>query len=374
MGRPRVLLLITLAETGGAQTYVGSLVPALAEEFEVIVAAHGDGPVRAAAETAGVRFVGLEHVRRPLDAREDLLGFAELVRLLRREQPVILHANSSKAGVLGRLAAVAAGVPVRIFTAHGWAFNAHEGVARALYLWADRLVSPVTTATVCVSQGERAAGLRARTCRRGRTVVIHNGVELARPQRSSGDRPGPVRLVSVGRLRRPKDFTSLVRAMAQLEPGSAELRIVGAGPDRPDLEKEITRLGVGQDVQLLGERRDVPEILATADVFVLSSTSEGFPISILEAMAAGLPVVASAVGGVPEQVSPGETGMLVPPGDPRVLATALASLVGSSELRERMGRAGLRRAQAHFGLDRFRDAHVELYRSTLSRAPKRRRR
>ena len=124
---PRVLILITLAEPGGAQTYVADLLPALAGRFDVVVAAHGDGPLRTAARDAGVRFVGLRHVRRPLHAVRDPLGLLELVVLMRRLRPDIVHANSSKAGVLGRLAAVLAGVPIRIFTVHGWAFSAYSG-------------------------------------------------------------------------------------------------------------------------------------------------------------------------------------------------------------------------------------------------------
>ena len=137
MARPRVLLLITLAETGGAQQYVASLLPALAEEYDVLVAAHGDGFLGDASRAAGVRYVSLAHVRRPLHPLHDVLGLVELYRLFRHERPMIVHANSSKAGILGRLAALAARVPVRLFTVHGWAFKAHRGLAALVYLWAD---------------------------------------------------------------------------------------------------------------------------------------------------------------------------------------------------------------------------------------------
>jgi glycosyltransferase involved in cell wall biosynthesis len=367
MTRPRVLLLITLAETGGAQRYVASLLPALAPEFEVVVAAHGDGYLGEASRRAGVRFVPLRHVRRPLDPLEDLLGLVELFRLFRRERPVVVHANSSKAGILGRLAAVAARVPVRLFTVHGWAFKAHRGMAARAYLWADRLMSPLTTTTICVAHGERRAGLRARTCRADRTVVVHNGVELDRPRRLPGPTTGPVTLVSVGRLRPPKDFTTLVRAMTAVDPGSARLRIAGDGPERAALATEVARLGLDRVVELLGTRSDVDDLLAAADLFVLSSDSEGLPMSVLEAMAAGLPVVASAVGGVPELVLDGETGALVPPRDSAALAGAIRRIVADPALRDRLGEAGRRRVEREFSLARFQHEHLEIYRAHLRR-------
>ena len=123
---PRILILITLAETGGAQAYVAALVPALAPRFDVVVAAHGGGPLVDAARGAGVRFAPLRHVRRPLQPARDLLGLFELVALIRRERPDIVHVNSSKAGVLGRMAAVLTRVPIRVFTVHGWAFKAYS--------------------------------------------------------------------------------------------------------------------------------------------------------------------------------------------------------------------------------------------------------
>ena len=190
MARPRVLLLITLAETGGAQAYVAALAQALAREYDVVVAAGGDGFLGEASRRAGVRYVSLRHLRRPLHPLHDALALGELFLLFRRERPLVLHANSSKAGILGRLAGLAARVPVRLFTVHGWAFKAHEGRASTAYLWADRAMSPLTTTTICVADGERDAGLRARTCRPARTVVIHNGVPLDRPRRSPGPAAG----------------------------------------------------------------------------------------------------------------------------------------------------------------------------------------
>jgi glycosyltransferase involved in cell wall biosynthesis len=364
--RPKVLLLITLAEVGGAQAYVASLLPALTPSFDVVVAAYGEGPLREAAAQAGVRFVPLRHVRRPVRPWRDAAGLVELVRLLRRERPDILHASSSKAGILGRLAAAAARVPVRIFTVHGWAFNAYSGLPSALYRWADRLVSPLTTVTICVSDNERAAGIEAGTCRAESTVVIRNAVDVAAAPRSAGDHEG-VRLIAVGRLKPPKDFVNLVRALATLPDGSFEALIVGEGPDRALVEAEIERLGLGARVELTGERSDVPALLADSDLFVLSSTSEGLPVSVLEAMAAGLPVVASEVGGLPELVADGESGLLVQSGDPDRLGAALASLVADPGLRLRFGAAGRARAEAHFDLPAFRRAHVDLYRAELAR-------
>jgi glycosyltransferase involved in cell wall biosynthesis len=366
MRRPRVLLLITLAEVGGAQTYVSSLLPALADRFEVVVAAHGPGPLRRAADEAGVRFIALEHVRRPISPWRDLAGFVELVRLLRRERPDILHANSSKAGILGRLAASAAGVPIRIFTVHGWAFAAQSGLASLLYRWADRLVGPLTTVTVCVSENDRSSGIRARTCSAERTVVIRNAVPLDAIPRARHEGARPL-LVSVGRLKAPKDFLTLVRALAVLPAGSFEALIVGDGPDRPALEDELRLLRLDDRVRLAGEWHDVQALLADADVFVLSSTSEGLPVSVLEAMAAELPVVASHVGGVPELVVDGKTGLLVPPGDPHELAAALRLLVDDRDLRRRLGASGRVRAEAQFNLSWFRRAHLELYAAELAR-------
>jgi glycosyltransferase involved in cell wall biosynthesis len=365
--RPRVVLLITLAEVGGAQSYVAALLPALVERYDVVLAAHGEGPLRAAAADAGARFVPLRHVRRPIRPWRDLAGLVELSRLLRRERPEILHASSSKAGVLGRLAAAATRVPIRFFTVHGWAFSAYSGLTSLLYRVADRLMEPLTTVTICVSENERAAGVEAGTCSAERSVVIRNAVDVSAAPRSRHDRPIP-RLIAVGRLKAPKDLVTLIRAFAALPEGTFEALIVGDGPDRGAVEAEIRAHGLDERVRLVGERSDVQALLADSDLFVLSSRSEGLPVSVLEAMAAELPVVASSVGGLAELVVDGETGILVPLGDALALAAALGRLIEDRELRRRLGAAGRARAQASFDLATFRQAHVELYERELALA------
>ncbi|MGZ4415269.1 MAG: glycosyltransferase, partial [Gaiellaceae bacterium] len=189
------------------------------------------------------------------------------------------------------------------------------------------------------------------------------------------------RLISVGRLAAPKDWSTLLWALARLEPETfSELVIVGDGPERERVEDELARRSLAGRVRLLGERDGVPSLLADADVFVLASRSEGLPLSVIEAMAAGLPVVASDVGGLRELVLESQTGVLVPSGDPAALADALRPLLRDRALRRRLGSAGRERAKGLFDLPRFQRAHLDLYRRELAAAgvspvtPKRERR
>ena len=257
-------------------------------------------------------------------------------------------------------------MPVRIFTAHGWAFKAYSGPVSALYRWADRLMAPLTTTTVCVSERERSAGVAARTCRARDTVVIPTAVDAGAVPQARHD-GSPPRVITVGRLAAPKDPVTLVRALARVHGSPFTATIVGDGPDRAAVEAEIRAAGLEGVVELAGERHDVPRLLADADVFVLSTRSEGAPLSVLEAMAAGLPVVASAVGGVPEIVADGATGLLVPPDDAAALAAALEQLLADAALRRRLGAAGRERVRVRFDLAELQRAHLELYARELAR-------
>jgi glycosyltransferase involved in cell wall biosynthesis len=362
---PKLLVLVTLAEAGGVVTHISLLLPALVKSFDVVVGAHGPGPLRQAALDAGARFVPLRHVRRRVQPLRDLLGLIELVRLCRRERPDVIYANSAKAALLGRLAGALTRVPVRIANAHGWAFSTHPGSTAWLYLLGERLMRPLTSVTVCVSESERTRGLEAKACRPDRTVVIYNGIDTTSASPSRADSVVPV-LVSVGRFKAPKDFLTLVRAFSELPPGGFSVRLIGSGPEQSTVAAAIRELGLTEAVELLGDRDDVPELLAEADIFVLSTLSEGLPMTVLEAMAAGVPVVASDVGGVPEVVVHEETGLLVPAGDSRALGSALARLIAQPELRRRFGAAGRARAETKFDLGSFRRAYLELCRRELA--------
>ena len=337
MARKRLLIAITLAETGGAQTYIAQLLPALTERYDVVVAAHGGGPLETATVAAGARYVPLRQVRHSIGIR-DFAGIVELVRLFRRERPDLVHLNSSKIGALGRIAAAIARVPARVFTVHGWSFAPHRGAEARAYQALERTLAPLAW-TICVSEGDRAKA----PWLNGKAVVIPNAVDLDAALPASRD-GGPPTIVSVGRLVKPKSFWVLADALRLLPEGSFRALIAGDGPQKRFLD------GI-PGVELLGERDDVPAVLSQGDLFVLSSSSEGMPISVLEAMAAGLPVVASAVGGIPEIVVDGETGLLVPAGvDPAPLAAAIAELLADPERRRQMGEAGRRRVEERFDL------------------------
>jgi glycosyltransferase involved in cell wall biosynthesis len=363
--RPRVLIVATLAEVGGVGTYIAMLLPELVERFDVVVAAYGPGPLRDATLAAGARYVPLSNLRRPINPWRDLLAVAELARLCRRERPDIIHLNSPKAALIGRIAGALTRVPIRIVSIHGWSFSV-PGIPRAA-VWADRLVRPLTTLTICVSEYDRDVGIKAGMCAPERTLVIHNGIDAgAFEVTTHGERDVPV-VVSVGRLAPQKDITTLVRALAELDRGSYRAVIAGSGPDADLVASEVERLQLSDSIDLLGLRDDVSEILASADVFVLSSIYECLPISVLEAMAAGLPVVATGVGGVPELVVEGETGFVVRPRDAEALAAALRRVLANGELRRRLGEAARARMENQFGVEKFRRRHLEVYLHELER-------
>jgi glycosyltransferase involved in cell wall biosynthesis len=210
--------------------------------------------------------------------------------------------------------------------------------------------------------------------------LIPNGIPVDAFRKPSTDRDawreeegfaaGDVLFVCVARFKPQKNLALLVEAFAQgpaLEP-RAHLLIVGHGELRRDLEKQIDALGLRENVHVLGVRSDVPALLHAADVFVLSSDWEGNPLSVMEAMAAGTPVISTAVGGVPELVDGGESGLLVPPGDARALGGAMQHLLENSEVRTAMGSASAKRATERFDLRVMTEAYEELYRATVAKS------
>jgi glycosyltransferase involved in cell wall biosynthesis len=363
---PRLLVVVTLAEAGGAQTFAATLAAGLHQRYAIEVAAHGPGGALVDACSAlAVPFHHVRHLRRDPHPYHDAAAVRELRSLARRLAPDIVQINSSKAGVLTRLALPGLGART-VFTAHGWAFSGRGGAAGAVYAAAERAVAPLSDAIVCVSSHDLELARGLRIAPRGGLHVIHNGIAVspAPPQRhAQRDR---LVLGCTARLAPPMDLLTLLDALAQPGCERWDLRVFGDGPDRGQIERRREELGLGARVTLLGNRADVAAQLADCDAFALISDWEGLPYSILEAMATGLPVLAAAVGGVPDLVVRGRTGELVSPRDAPAAGRVLAAWAADPALLPPLGNAGHARACAAFSRERMIGRYDALFASLLA--------
>jgi glycosyltransferase involved in cell wall biosynthesis len=327
-----------------------------------VIGVCAEGPLLAIPRAEGFRIVTprLERTTSPL---AHWRAFRDLVRLFRAERPDLVHAHMPISGFLARLAAWWVGVPRIAYTCHGFWFNFPGSRPRAAVGFAmEWLAARVTNVFLTVSEAE-AQDARRLCIHRG-AIAIGNGRD---PQRFHSDPAARQRIraelntpeesiviLAVSRLVWHKGYPELAAAMQSLP--DAALWVVGErlSSDRgPDMAALLRSAGLGDRLRLLGYREDIPALMAAADIFTLPSRFEGLPMSVIEAMLTGLPVVATSIRGPAEQVVPGSTGLLVPPGDATALATALLRLATDGPLRTRMGHAARARA-----LERYDEAKV----------------
>jgi len=367
---PRIVFVVTRADDlGGAQVHVRDLSVALAERgWTVTVLSGSHGPLSAAVTERGVPFKSLPHLVRPVRPIKDVRAIYEIRGALEELRPDLVSLHSSKAGILGRLSGVALGVPI-LFTAHGWGFSSGGNpLATRAFRFMERAVAPLADAIIAVSEADRELALQLHLAKPGQIVTVHNGMLDIVPALLA--RPGAhvPHLVMVARFAPPKDHDLLLRALADLRELDWRLSLIGDGPLEPAARHLVDRYGLQSRVSFLGFREDVANILATAQIFVLASRSEAFPRSILEAARAGLPTVASDVGGVRESVLDGRTGYVVPPGDPDSLRERIQVLIGDAPLRESMGRAARELYEESFTFERMVSRTIEVYERLLGRA------
>jgi glycosyltransferase involved in cell wall biosynthesis len=385
----RLLEVVTRMDVGGVPSHVLLLLEGLCRRgYRITLAcAHCTPAHGAALEALGVRLLHLD-LRRLLSPVADLRAFAALYRLIREEEFDIVHTHMSKAALLGGLAGWLGGAPVVVNTAHNLGSIAlPKAWLRGLFWLYDKLLLSITAdSVITVTDRLRAEVVARRIVGSSRVRAIPNGL---RPRPTLDDTeagearnallaeigagPGTLVVGSVARLVWFKGLDALIAALPAVAEACPECRLVlvGDGPMRAQLEQQAQALGVGERVAFLGERHDVERMLPAFDVFTLPSVSEGMPMTILEAMQASRPVVATSVGGVPELVADGESGLLVAPRDPAALADALIRLLGDATLRRAMGASGRDRVQAHFTAAGMAAATDQLFRGLLAGAGRR---
>lgn len=308
----------------------------------------------------------------------DLAALLQLTRLVRRTRPHIVHTHTAKAGALGRLAAWLAGVPVIVHTYHGHVFHGYFSPARArFFLPIERWLARRTDRLLTVSETVRSELLSLGIGTPEQLVVVPLGLDLE-PFAGAGALRGQLRaelglgrdapLVGiVARLVPVKAHEVFIEAAARVARQVPQSRflLVGDGARRAELETLAVQLGLKDRTFFLGWRRDLDRIYADLDLVALTSRNEGSPVSLIEAMAAGRPVVATRVGGVPDLVEDGVTGCLVPPGDADALAEAMVGLLTDPDRRHAMGQAGRKRVVPAFSARRLLDDMDRLYTELL---------
>lgn len=356
----RLVHILTSFDIGGAEQVVLDLVRRLdRKKFDVrVIAVVRGGPLRAEFHEAGI----------PTDVVGKRTKFGwEVIRHLTADlqspTPDIVHTHLFGGDTWGRVAAFRAGVPHVVSTEHN--VNLDEGwmkrcVKRRLTRRTDRIVA--------VSDAVRSYSVRVDRVPLGKVIVIPNGVDCERFRPAPAASHDGIRFLSVGRLVRQKGHDVLLDAFAVLRDRlpRATLDVVGDGSLRSMLEHLVRTYHLEGRVRFQGFQRDLPTWYRRADIVVLPSRWEGFGIAAIEASACGVPVVASAVGGLQEAVADGETGVLVPPEDPKLLADAMVELARDAPRRALMGHAARRRVEKEFDIQRVVERYEELYESFVS--------
>jgi glycosyltransferase involved in cell wall biosynthesis len=384
----KIIHLITRLDKGGsAENTLLTVLGIDKKEYEVVLA---KGPTYESrmskeehaaviadlkeAQLKGVKIVNIRFLLRRINPVYDLLALFSLYILLLKERPTIVHTHTSKAGLLGTLAAKMAGIPILIHTPHGHVFWGYFGPLKTkIFIFLERLTSKLTGKIVALTNREKEDYLRFRIANEDRYIVIFSGVKLNKFKESLfGEKQNLKRELgipenssivgTVGRLVPVKGPESLIKAAKHIISKYPDTFFIfsGYGYLRLELENKAFKMGIKENIIFLGWRDDATKIISAYDVFVLPSLNEGMGRVLVEAMALGRPIVASNIGGIPDLVTHGKNGFLVPPKNPEELAKYIQILLEDKEKREKMGLAGKEMA-LNFSVENMVEKIEELY-------------
>jgi glycosyltransferase involved in cell wall biosynthesis len=384
----KILRIIARLNVGGPALHVAYLTAELgARGYSTILVAGslagGEESMASVAQQRGARIETLVELHREIAPLRDIRATLRLARIIRRERPQILHTHTAKAGAVGRIAALLAGdarPPVVVHTFHGHVLRGYFNPLVALgFRLLERALARITTVLVAVSPEVRDDLVRLGVAPASKFVVIRLGIELdervdpdeasrVETRRQLGVAPDAFVVGWVGRMTAVKRTDDLLLAMSNLEKlgVDAYLCLIGDGPDRDGLERRAHELGIVKRCLFVGYQSDVARYYNAMDVLLLPSANEGTPVSVIEALAAQRPAVATRVGGVPDVIRDGVDGFLVDVGDTDALAQRLAELARDPELRARMGAAGREHVLPRYAVERLVDDVDSLYRSLLA--------
>jgi glycosyltransferase involved in cell wall biosynthesis len=390
--RVKLLRVIARLNVGGPALHVAYLTEGLADRgYDTTLVtgslAHGEESMSQVAENRGARIVMLPHLARDISPLNDALAVFRLAELIRKERPQILHTHTAKAGFVGRIAALLAGnarPPIVVHTFHGHVLRGYFNPFVTLgFRTLERWLASVTTKLIAVSPEVRDDLVRLGVAPEEKFAVIRLGIELGErvgggddvrreTRRQLGVGPDAFVVGWVGRMTAVKRTDDVLRAFRELldRDVDARLCLVGDGPDRAHMERRAHELGIARRCLFVGYQDDVAPYYEAIDALLLPSVNEGTPVSVIEALAAGRPAVATRVGGVPDVVRDGVDGFLSDVGDASTLADRLAELARDPERRAEMGREGREHVVQRYAVDRLVDDVDRLYRELLSALPR----
>ena len=383
----KVLFVITKSNWGGAQRYIYDLAINLPKEnFDVKVALGGNGLLKERLDEAKIETIPIPHLQRNINAVKELLSFFSLIKIFKKEKPDIIHLNSSKIGGLGAVAALVSKTLIRlfdkenknynpktIFTVHGWAFNeARTFRAKSVIYISQWLTSLLCDNSIIISRHDYRQALGMPLIKKNKFSLIplgipENNLDYATKQIAKKvlniEKNSKITIGTIAEFTKNKGLDYLLDAMSILKLPNLQLMMVGDGEDKEKIESRIANENLNDNVKTCGFVPHAAKYIKAFDIFVLPSLKEGLPYTILEAINAGVPVVASSVGGIPDLIEHGKNGYLTTPKSSASLAENLNKLISDEKLRKQFSRESKKRALKKFSFSSMLEKTIKLYKN-----------
>jgi glycosyltransferase involved in cell wall biosynthesis len=380
----KILYLITQSDFGGAQFYVYNLAQGLKNDYKVIVAGGEqgyDGELAKKLNKENIKYLYLKNLKRAINPWRDFLAFLEIIKLIKKEKPDIVHLNSSKISIIGSLATFFYKLSVNckklivIYTVHGWVFNEPMCfLKKVFYKYAEKFTAGFKDKLICVSDYDKQIAIKEKICPTFKLTTIHNGIKNIEflPKKeaieklnkySKSDISSPIIAGTIANLYKTKDLKNLIEAIHILLTLDFKLLtiIIGSGPEQNELIGLIKKYGLNKKVYLLGNIKNASRYLKAFDIYVCSSVKEGFPYSILEAMQAEAPIITTNVGGIPEMIKNNQSGLLINAKDPEIMAEKIKLLINNKNLRNKVSKNAGEEVKKNFNLNNFLNKTKKIY-------------